>query len=207
MNPKLLLMYCLFAGCALFRGPQNPVSLTLPPPGASYEERLAAYNKLAPKQAGVIVVTYSNGGSSRTPYVTLQDNLNYFNPTTLLKVLSEDTPTAKLVAERDTAWQKRRVFFLSGLAALGAGTLLLGSAELAQNDSVAVASLLGSGVLSVGGVASILVGTTWRFKGSTANERALLTYDFSLRKTLGVCYDDLKDVVYDCENPPDYLPY
>jgi hypothetical protein len=206
MRTSLLILCCLLVGCVFSRQPKDPISLTLPAPEASFEERLSAYERLAPKRVGVIVVTSSNGGSSRTPYVTLQNDQSFYNPSDLLDVIATDTPMSRLVAERDGAWKMRRFFLRSGIAAVGAGLLLVGVADLSESDAALAAGVLASGVLTIAGGSLAVVSYTWRMKASTANERALLTYEFSLRKTLGVCYDDLKEAVYDCKNPPSYLP-
>jgi hypothetical protein len=206
MSHKAWLFCVLLAGCAFSQSNVTPVSLTLPREEASFDERLEAYKKLAPKQVGVIVVTSSNGGSSSTPYVTLQDNRSYYKPSALLGVVSDDTPMARLSDEREEAMAQRRKLLRVGLSIMAVGSLGLSAAGVAQSERAFVFGTLGSGALILGGLPFLIAGSTWKAKALTATRRAMLTYDFSLRQTLDICYDDLKEVVYDCKAPPSYLP-
>jgi hypothetical protein len=207
MSPRPWLLCLVLAACAgAPRAPVEPVQLVLPPADAPFEERLAAYKRLAPKDIGVIVVTSSNGGSSETAYLTLQDGRVIYNPAVLLAVVAEDSPTARLTARHEEQMSQRRKLRRSGLAMLLGSALLVGAAGATESEALFQAEALGVALLVPGAAVtfstSLLLG---KHQARTA-KKALFTYDFSLRQALDICYDDLKEVVYDCKEPPSYLP-
>jgi hypothetical protein len=165
-------------------------ALLAPPPGASAEERVKAYESHRPRgESKSSVVQEGDAVAERTDYLILGDGTRIYHPEDLTPLVAAESRTAQSAARSKDATEQ-----LTLIAYIGAAVTIAGVAVMAVGgtDSDLFYPGLGASLLGVGGV----VGAGIYYWPTINDERtsAFSTYEDDLRKQLDICVNGLEVV-------------
>jgi hypothetical protein len=167
------------------------VTLKAPTADAAPEDRLKAYEALAPSSLRIIKWV-GNGSAARggtsTDSLALADGRRVYHVDDLLPVVDPKSQTVADIAAADEAGRKASYTFLGGVVAMVAGAVLMG-VDLASSSKRGVPFYAGAG-LGVGGIISIPIANMFGRQAGEARTSAFLHYDEGLRQRLDLCRDE-----------------
>lgn len=185
---RVWVLTILLVGC------KPHVTLVPPPPNASPDERVAAFERLAAVSEKMTITTSCRtmGGCSETVELTLNlaNGTQVHHAEDLLPMVPPDSETAQAVHASHRA--SRRTWMWAGLAA---GALVAGFVVFDATDNEKLAFAVGGGGIVVGALMA------WRSTNEETHQirRANETYNDGLARTLRVCVDGY--IVEACDTP------
>ena len=185
----------LLVGCAACISHAN---LSPPSVGGSADDRLAAYQRLAPRGFG----SFQNHHANDIGFLVLGDGTRVYFPEDLAPVVPEGSPTARAAEGHRGAWSRAKHWLKVGAVGMVGAVVVPTVALATMRDGDMRTEVM------VGGAATGLVIGVWGFGAAAVNlvesngERAsaFLTYDDALRAQLRLCIAGLE--VYDCAAGP-----
>jgi hypothetical protein len=173
------------SGCG---GPH--VILKAPEASAPPEERIAAYEKLAPRRMRVRTVTTDQGPItsrySEIEYLQLGDKSRVRHVVDLLPAVEPNSPTAESIHESTSNSTTAKWLLYSGLAAIVGGFALTVNDLATNRQGRGAGFYIGAGV-GVGGVLALPTSVYFSGKSSQAKQRAMRSYDNDLLQRLDLC--------------------
>ena len=178
---------CVMAAlCITACGPRH-VILKAPSADAPAEERMKAYEELAPSSVRVTRFISKYGTSESVDSLRLADGRRVYYPEDLLPVVHPSSDAAGNILEIDDHARKARYTFWGGFAAIIAGSALMIVDLSNQKRGV---PFYGGAALGLGGVIAIPVSSFFSAQASQARSSAFLNYDDGLRRRLDLCRND-----------------
>lgn len=178
---------CVVAAlCASACGPHH-VNLKAPTADAAPEERMKAYEQLAPTSVRVTRFISKYGSSESVDSLRLSDGRRVYYAEDLLPVVHPSSQAAADILEIEDHAAKARYTLLGGIAATVVGSVLMVVDLSHQRRGV---PFYGGAVLGLGGVIAIPISSFFGAQASHARNSAFLNYDEGLRQRLDLCRGD-----------------
>jgi len=183
-----LLLFAATPGCF---GPNGPhVSLSAPGADAPLDDRLAAYQKLAPERTTTVHVLNRGDSSEIGQYiesVEFHDGTKVVHVEDLAPVVAPESRTAKQIERAQSSASAGKWMMAGGIAGLFGGFALI-VADLASNGMQrrGVPFYLGAGI-GIGGLVTIPFSIGQFGDAYQARTSALKHYDEGLRQRLDLC--------------------
>lgn len=173
------------SGCG---GPH--VTLKVPEAGAPPEERVAAYETLAPRRMRVRTVITDQGpiasSYSEIEYLQLGDKTRVRHVVDLLPAVEPNSPTAESIRESRLNATTSKWLLYTGLAAIVGGFALTVNDLATNRQGRGAGFYIGAGV-GIGGVLALPTAVYFSGKSAQARQRAMKSYDSDLLQRLDLC--------------------
>jgi len=185
-----LLLLAAAPGCF---GPNGPhVTLNAPAADAPVEDRLAAYQNLAPERMTTVHVINARNSAELGQYdesIEFHDGTKVVHVEDLSPVVAPESRAAKWIEKSQSSSSKGKWLMAGGIAGLFGGFALI-VADLASNgiQRRGVPFYLGAGI-GIGGLVTIPFSLGQFVESNAARSRALKHYDEGLRLRLDLCRD------------------
>jgi hypothetical protein len=173
------------------------VSLQKPPPHASFDERLATYERLRPvsQVQDVTVTTGTYAAVTVSSKLVLADGTAVTHAEDLLPVLDPKTPAGHAAARSRSARHSANNWYTGGLLVMAAGLVYL-LTQSSVEEGPGAADVIAMGAMTVGPLVGLFGGLYYREVEENERRAAFHTYDASLRSSLALCVDGVR--IVDC---------